>query len=156
MRIVVRVGDKEDLPEIVGLYRRFRENLRGERGGDFYLLKEALSEPLESQIAALLGDKEHLVLLGILEDVPVGLAVGRLSELVDASLAASIEVLYVDPEAREVGIGESMLEAVTDWASRGGADSLEIMVLPGMRQAKNFLEGAGYAARLLVMHRRLS
>jgi len=29
-------------------------------------------------------------------------------------------------------------------------------VLPGMRNSKNFLEGAGFAARLLVMHRRLA
>jgi hypothetical protein len=31
-----------------------------------------------------------------------------------------------------------------------------VWVLPGIRESKNFLEGAGLVARLLVMHRRLS
>jgi GNAT superfamily N-acetyltransferase len=68
---------------------------------------------------------------------------------------ASVDVLYVDTPAREVGVGEILLEAVATWAVDNGAIGLDVRVLPGMRQAKNFLEGTGFAARLLVMHRRL-
>jgi len=37
-----------------------------------------------------------------------------------------------------------------------GAGGLDVPVLPGIRESKNFLEGAGLVARLLVMHRRLN
>ena len=57
--------------------------------------------------------------------------------------------------AREVGVGEKLLEVVASWAAERGAGGLDVAVLPGVRDAKNFLEGAGYVTRLLVMHRRL-
>jgi len=65
-------------------------------------------------------------------------------------------VIYVDPAAREVGVGENLLAAVAEWAGEHGAGTLDVPVLPGIRESKNFLEGAGFVARLLVMHRRLS
>jgi GNAT superfamily N-acetyltransferase len=68
---------------------------------------------------------------------------------------ASVDVIYVEPPAREVGVGETLLGAVTDWAGRHGAAGVDVQVLPGMRSAKNLLEGSGFATRLLVMHRQL-
>ena len=53
-------------------------------------------------------------------------------------------------------MGESLLDAVSGWAAENGAGDLDVWVLPGIRESKNFLEGAGLVARLLVMHRRLS
>jgi GNAT superfamily N-acetyltransferase len=75
--------------------------------------------------------------------------------LADSSRLAVIDVLYVEPGAREVSVGESLLAVLVDWARTRGATALDASVLPGMRQAKSFLEGSGFAARLLVMHQRL-
>jgi GNAT superfamily N-acetyltransferase len=130
MEVVTRTGTEADLEELVALYRRFCEDVAGERGGHIYVRKEGFP-------------------------VPVGIAVGHLDELADSSVLASVDVLYVDTPAREVGVGEILLEAVATWAVDNGAIGLDVRVLPGMRQAKNFLEGTGFAARLLVMHRRL-
>ncbi len=57
--------------------------------------------------------------------------------------------------ARDVGVGEKLLDTVIDWSARRGATGVDVHVLPGMRTSKNFLEGSGFVARLLVMHRQL-
>jgi GNAT superfamily N-acetyltransferase len=155
MQVAVRPVTEGDLRTLVEIYRRFRDELVGERGGGVHALKEAFVEPLETQFAAMLYDDQRLALLGMIEDVPVGTAMARIEELPDSSYLATIEVLYVDPPAREVGVGEKLLEAAVDWASHNGATGLDVWVLPGVRESKNFLEGAGFVARLLVMHRRL-
>ena len=73
----------------------------------------------------------------------------------DSSRVATVETIYVDPQAREVGVGEQLLDRVVAWATQGGARGVDVRVLPGMRASKNFLEGSGFAARLLVMHHPL-
>ncbi|MGO9334956.1 MAG: GNAT family N-acetyltransferase [Acidimicrobiales bacterium] len=156
MRAGTRVGNERDVRTLVELYRASREALVSERGGSVYLSKEAFGEPLEPHFAAIVHDDQWLVLLGTLDDVPVGLAVARLDEMSDSSLLATVEVVYADPAAREVGIKENLLKAAVDWAAQRGATGVDVKVLPGMRASKNFLEGAGFVARLLVMHRRLN
>ena len=155
MEVRTRVGAESDVSVLSDLYRSFRDSLARQRGGGTYLSKEAFGEPLEPLFQEMVGDSRRLVLLGLVDEVPVGLAVVRLDELSDSSRSAVAEVLYVDPRAREVGVGESLLDAVSDWAAENGAGGLDVWVLPGIRESKNFLEGAGLVARLLVMHRRL-
>jgi GNAT superfamily N-acetyltransferase len=155
MEVVARAATEADLDELVALYRGFCKDLAAERGGELHLRKEGFSPLLEDHFNDVMGDGRHLVLLGTLDKVPVGLVVAELGELRDSSRLAAVDVLYVEPPAREVGVGESLLEAVANWATSNGASGIDIRVLPGMRQAKNFLEGSGFVARLLVMHRRL-
>jgi GNAT superfamily N-acetyltransferase len=71
------------------------------------------------------------------------------------SQLATIEVLYVDPAAREAGVGDKLLTTAVNWAAQRGATGVDVQVLPGMRVPKSFLEGSGFVARLLIMHRRL-
>lgn len=97
MQVETRLGTQGDVPALVELYRRFRESLVSERGGARYLAKEAFAEPLDAHFEAIVADNQRLVLLGTLDDVPVGTAVARLEELSDSSHLAIVEVLYVDP-----------------------------------------------------------
>jgi GNAT superfamily N-acetyltransferase len=155
MNVGARVGTKCDVGTLVELCRASREALVAERGGGAYVLKDAFAEPLEARLEAIINDDRWLVLLGTLDDVTVGVALARLDEMSDSSCSATVEVLYVDPPAREVGVGEKLLGTVIDWSARRGATGLDVHVLPGMRASKNFLEGSGFVARLLVMHREL-
>ncbi|HLN06391.1 MAG TPA: GNAT family N-acetyltransferase [Acidimicrobiales bacterium] len=155
MQVGARVAAEGDVGTLADLYRAYRSALAGERGGPVHLLRESFAEPLETQLESIIQDGQWLVLLGVLDDVPVGLAAVRLKTMPDSSQAATVEVIYVDPGAREVGVGEQLLEAVAEWALRRGATGVDVRVLPGMRASKNFLEGSGFVARLLVMHRRL-
>ena len=155
MNIGARVGTESDLRDLAELYRACWEALAVERGGSVQMRKEAFSEPLEAHFGAMVHDERRLVLLGTIDEVAVGLAVARLEELSGGSRLSTVEVLYVDPPARDVGVGEKLLGAVTEWAAGHGSTGIDVPVLPGMRTAKNFLEGSGFAARLLVMHHPL-
>lgn len=99
-------------------------------------------------------DRVFLSALVELDGIPVGYVSGELVVLADRRLVEVAE-LYVEPEAREVGAGEALLSAARAWAIEQGACGIDVAVLPGSREAKNFLESAGLTARLIVMHERL-
>ena len=63
-----------------------------------------------------------------------------------------IEVIFVEPNARQVGVAEAVLELVLEWAQSRGCVGVDAPALPGNRTAKAFFEGHGFLARLLVMH----
>ncbi len=155
MNVGARLGTEGDVETLAELCRAYREALASQRGGNVHS-KEVFAEPLEPHFKAIVHDERWRVLLGTLDDVPVGLTVARLDELSDSSRRATVEVMYVDPPAREVGVGESLLGAVVEWAGGLGATGVDVPVLPGMRASKSFLEGSGFVARLLVMHRQLN
>jgi GNAT superfamily N-acetyltransferase len=156
MNIGARAGADDDVGTLAELYRACRQALAGERGGSMHLLKEAIADPLEPRFRDMVHDDRRLVLLGTIDDVAVGLGVARLEEISESARTTTVEVLYVDPPAREVGVGEKLLAELADWATRLGCTGIDVPVLPGMRESKNFLESSGFAARLLVMHRRLA
>ena len=59
---------------------------------------------------------------------------------------------HVEPEAREVGLGEELLDAVIAWSRARGCSTLDAVALPGDRHTKNFFETFGMKARLLTVH----
>ncbi len=114
-------------------------------------------EPAADTFRAELEDDDALVLIGQIDGAPVGYAAARLVDRLPQAggLHARVHEIYVDPEARAVGVGEELINAVVAWASERGAKSAEIRVLPGHRSAKNFCEENGFTARLLLMHKEL-
>jgi len=156
VEVGARLATEGDIPTLAELYREYRDALVGERGGTAHLLKEALGEPLDARFGSILRDQSWLVLVGTLDEAPIGLAAARIETMPDSSRLVTVEVVYVDPGAREVGVGERLLGSSVEWAARHGAAGVDIRVLPGMRESKNFLEGSGFVARLLVMHQRLT
>jgi GNAT superfamily N-acetyltransferase len=64
-------------------------------------------------------------------------------------------LIFVEPNARQVGVAGSMLAAVVERCEEWGMAGLDAPALPGNRSAKAFFETQGMQARLLVMHRRL-
>ena len=89
-------------------------------------------------------------LVGTIDDVVVGFAAVR-----RAGTTATISHLYVTPEAREVGIGEAIVEDLLAWAPSAGAIALEATALPGDRETKNLFERVGMKARAITVSRRL-
>ncbi len=61
----------------------------------------------------------------------------------------------MEPDAREVGVGEAVLARALEWATARGCIGVDAWALPGERATKNFFEAAGFTARLLVVHRSL-
>jgi GNAT superfamily N-acetyltransferase len=65
-----------------------------------------------------------------------------------------VEAIYVEPQARAVGVGEALMDTALDWFRRRGCAGVDAVALPGARLTKNFFEEFGFTSRLLVMHHR--
>jgi GNAT superfamily N-acetyltransferase len=155
MHEAARPAAEADLPEIAALYRASLSEVAAQRGGAVIIATDALREPLEDELKLLCASEHALVLAGTLDDTVVGMAVARVGDHADGSRLVRVAALYVDPPTREVGVGEALVASVLGWTAQVGAVGLDIPVLPGARVAKSFLEGEGFVARLLVMHRAI-
>lgn len=149
----------EDGATIAALYRQALAEIAGHRGGALLAAHGQLDEPLEASLDRLLEAPDRLVLVGTLDGEIVAFALASVAPATpgrSGEATALVGPLYVEPEAREVGVGEALLDEVKAWAAAEGVVGIDLPVLPGARAAKNFLEGAGFAARLLVMHHPLA
>ena len=148
----VRAATPEDLPAIVGLAEALRAELTPMRGGRIWAVREARPGPPAEAYGALLADPATCVVVGTLDDVVVGFAVASVERLSDGEKLGVVSELFVDAEARAVGVGEAMLEGLVAYCTREGCVGIDAFALPGHRAAKNFFEESGFTARAIVMH----
>lgn len=153
MEVTARAATSEDLETLDKLYRALEEEMVAIH--PMWPLADGLPEPVEEALAKAIADPDAVVTMGVIDDVPLGFLVARVEELLpqakDRQIGA-IRLVFVDREAREVGVGEEML-ALTLKELRGrGLDRFDAHVLPGHRLVKNFFEAGGFAARSIIMH----
>jgi ribosomal protein S18 acetylase RimI-like enzyme len=146
----------DDVARVAELAQEFRAGLRIERGGALWATREARPEPLDVALASLIEAGDAAVLVGTFDDAIVGYGIVQVERLRDGSHLGVIEEIYVEAEARAVGVGELLVEALVAFCVDAGCAGVDAAALPGDRQAKNFFERAGFTARLLVMHRSCS
>ncbi|HET6963831.1 MAG TPA: GNAT family N-acetyltransferase [Acidimicrobiales bacterium] len=143
-----------DLDELVRLWNEAVGELAGQRGGGA-LAATLTRKDLPGFLRAALEDPDRLLVLGHYDGSPVGVA----SAWADRDRVVAIgqlELIYVEPTARQVGVAEAMLELVTDRCREWGLAGFDAPALPGNRSAKSFFERNGMQARLLIMHRPLT
>jgi ribosomal protein S18 acetylase RimI-like enzyme len=146
-----RPATTADLPTLVPLAQALRNELRALRGGALWETREAQPDPFD---AVFERDDTHLV-VGTIDDAVVGYGTVVVEDLRDGSRLGVITELYVEPEARAVGVGESIADALVAFCTAAGCAGVDATALPGDRTAKNFFERAGFTARSLTMHKRL-
>jgi len=153
-----RLAERDDGERCGELCRQALGSLQHVRGGALFsrretgLVAKALLRP--GGLDRLMADNRRRVLVGTVEDAVVGLAVGRIDALGEATLGV-IDGCYVEPGARGVGVGRALLDNLMAWFTSSGCRGVDVTALPGDRETKNFLEGSGFKARLLTMHRPL-
>jgi ribosomal protein S18 acetylase RimI-like enzyme len=150
-----RPATGEDLPRIAELAELARHELTPMKGGTLWAAREATAPPFEDAYTALLGRNDTLVVVGTVDDTVVGFAVVALEPLRTGDTLGVVTDLFVEPEARAVGVGEAMAEALVAFCAARGCVGIDALALPGHRAAKNFFEESGFTARALVMHRPL-
>jgi GNAT superfamily N-acetyltransferase len=101
--------------------------------------------------ATLIDGERTVTLVGLIDDAMLGFACVEAGDHDQAVLRA----LYVDPAAREVGLGETVIESVLAWCRQHGCVGLDAVALPGDRETKNFFETQGLVARAITVHRDL-
>lgn len=152
---VVREAVEADLDDLVRLDGLAREHLRPLRGGAMYLLHTARPDPAGPSLIDDLADPDRLVLMGCLGDVAMGYAVASVRRLADRSVVADVRELFVEPEARGVGLGNQLMHRLVAWATERGCVGIDARALPGDRETKNFFESFGLVARAITVHRDL-
>ena len=146
-----RPATEADVASVVALETAARQAVAAQRGGPLLLAHD-----VHGFDPAALTDPERLVVLGTIDDVPVGYAAVVLSALDGDQRLAVIDALFVEPEAREVGVGEAIMDVVLHWSAAQGVVGIDAVALPGDRATKNFFERFGLTARAIVVHRPLA
>jgi ribosomal protein S18 acetylase RimI-like enzyme len=150
-----RAANDSDVERLAVLGRLGATELAPMRGGPVWAAREARAEPLDDAYRALLARTDTSVVVGTIDDVVIGLGVGRIERLRDGRDLGIIEELYVEPEARSVGVGEAIVDLLLDFFVAAGCIGADALALPGNRATKNFFEQHGFVARSIVMHRPL-
>jgi ribosomal protein S18 acetylase RimI-like enzyme len=151
---VARPAVDTDLVRLVELAVEAVDEQRDARGGAVWSRTLARRDPAASLVEAM-ADPDQVVVTGLLDDTIVGYAVLRIAQLDDGGLLAVVDDLYVEPEARGVGLGEAIMDLLVAHATERGCFGIDALALPGNRATKNFFETFGLTARALVVHRPL-
>ena len=150
-----RPATTDDLGRLAELAAEAVAEQRDGRGGSVWSVREAREVPADATLAADVADPDRLVLAGTYDDVVVGYAAVRIETLRDRRLLGIVTDIYVEPEGRDVGVGEVLLGECVAWCRERGCAGIDSLALPGNRETKNFFERAGFTARALTVHKKL-
>jgi L-amino acid N-acyltransferase YncA len=145
VEVAVRPATAEDGPRIAAPTADAIAEQVDSRGGRIWSQREALREP----------ESDNTVLVGTIDGTVVGYTKVGIDVLADGARLGVVTAIFVDPGAREVAVGEALLDEVIAWCTAKGCVGIDAHALPGNRETKNFFETFGFTARLLVVHRSL-
>ena len=146
MNEVIRRGEVTDAAQLAELEAAARHHLIDQRGGAALLAEQAAVGDWSPAM------QDHGRWIGVAE--LDGFVVGYLELSVTGDIAF-VRQVYVQPEARELGFGDGLLDAARQEAQRHGCSALEGFALPGDRETKNLYERAGITARKIIVSTRL-
>ena len=154
MRIEHRPATPDDFARILELYTpaEAEQNSLREPWG----IADGFATPHAKTLTSILADGDSHLLVGMIDDIVVGYAYATIEDLLPQAAGEKIGVIrmiYVEEEARMVGVGEVMLEGIMEWFAGRRVTRFDAIVSPGHRLAKNFFESAGFKARRITMYR---
>jgi len=123
------------------------------KGGALWAVRESRPEPLEDAYGTLLDREDARLVVGTVDSVVIGFGAVVVEVLRSGAPLGVVTDLFVEPEAREVGVGEALAGDLVDFCTERKCVGVDAMALPGHRAAKNFFEDSGFTARAIVMHR---
>src|SRR5262249_29190213 len=112
----VRPATAADLDDLVRLAAAAIAEQRPTKGGSIFARNEARRDPFDETLRDDLASPDTIVLTGTIDDVVVGYAVAVRTPLHDGACLAVLRELFVEPAAREVGIGELLADEIVQWA----------------------------------------
>jgi GNAT superfamily N-acetyltransferase len=140
----VRRATPDDDAVLASLAREAIAEQAEGRGGRVWSQREAVRQPADG-----------VTFVGTIDGTVVGYARVGIDVLADGGRLGVVSAIFVDPGAREVAVGEAMLDEVIAWCTAERCTGIDAHALPGNRETKNFFETFGFTARLLVVHRKL-
>lgn len=155
MREEARLAVTADLPRLTELAEMAVAEQADSRGGAVWAAREARPVPSAASLQADVESSSSLVLAGTIDDAVVGYLVARTEVLRDGTILGTLADVFVEPGARDVGVGEAMVEHAVRWCVARGCRGVDTVVLPGNRATKSFFETMGFSARAITVHRPL-
>ena len=146
MQQAIRQLAIDDVEVVAQLERDARASLVDQRGGPAHLAERS---PV-GEWAPLVDSAERPVWVSTIDDVVLGYI-----EIEIVGETARVMQVYVEPQAREIGFGDWLLEAAIETARARGCRVIEGFALPGDRATKNLYERAGITARKITVARDL-
>jgi GNAT superfamily N-acetyltransferase len=147
-----RAATADDVPRVAELVRMAIDELAEQKGGAIWRARESRLEPVDAELAGLLGRPDTCVVVGSIDGAVLGYGVARIEWLRDGSVLGVVDDIFVEPDARGIGLGEAMMGDLMAWCTSHDCIGIDAMALPGQRLTKNFFEELGFTARKLVMH----
>lgn len=95
----------------------------------------------------IVASVEHSVLVADVADQVVAYICAEINR---ATSVCSVTQIFVDPQARQLGIGARLVGETANIARGYGCTRLDACALPGDRKMKNLYERVGMPARLIV------
>ena len=153
MHVTSRAATSDDVGTVLEMYRVLADEQEALR--PLWPLADGLAEPAAFALEDILADDKSVLLIGEIDGYPLGFLWARVEALLpqaDGEDVGVIRLIFTDPEARGVGVGDAMItQALAELRGRG-LRYFDARVSPGHRHAKNFFESNGFSARLIVMH----
>ncbi len=153
MQIDARCAQESDLVVVADLCAAAIAELTPHRGGAVWSVLEARTPPFEESLRATCDF--GLLAVSLIDDVIVGYASVELVKLHDSNILGRLSEIFVLPQARGVGCGETLINFVEDWCREQECVGIDSLALPGDRATKNFFETFGLVARAICVHRSL-
>lgn len=149
----IRPATPSDIDVLVSLYRLLEAEMSAL--SDMWAIADGLAEPVADAFAEAVGRPDTHVEIGSIDDYPFGFLLATIEETLpqgEGERIGSIRLIFVDPAAREVGLGEALRESALVRLRAEGIRRFDAHVLPGHRLVKNFFEAGGFSARSIIMH----
>jgi ribosomal protein S18 acetylase RimI-like enzyme len=151
--ITASFASPDDLDVLIDLYRSLEKEMVALH--PMWPLADGLPEPVAEAMRSVIAADDSFVVIGNVLEYPFGFLLGRIETLLpqaDGDKVGSIRVVFVEEEARQVGVGEAMRDLALARFRELGLSKFDAHVLPGHRLVKNFFEAGGFSARSIVMH----
>jgi ribosomal protein S18 acetylase RimI-like enzyme len=153
MNVTARPATEADLDTLTRLYRSLETEMVALHA--MWPVADGLDEPVRDSFATALSDPDTVILIGEIDGYPFGFLLARVERLLvqsDGGQVGAIRLIFVDHDAREVAVGETMRDMALQMLRERGITRFDAHVLPGHRLVKNFFESGGFSARSIIMH----
>ncbi len=147
-----RPATPQDVDRLLELAELARRELITERGGSLWAQRESPPQPRRSELLDAMTDTHSCLLVGCVDRYPAGFGLIRQETLRNGDKLGVVSDIYVEPGFRGVSVGEAVMVDLLAWARERGCIGVDSLVLPGMRDSKNFFERFTMKARALIVH----
>lgn len=150
MQHFVRQADQDDIAELRSLETEARSQLDKFRGGQRFAIE---SPPAGAQWLDRIRSSRWSIFIAGIDGVPMGYLCLDFEARVEAPL---IDAVFVTADARELGLGDSLVSAAIADCRTRGFEAIDAYALPGDRETKNLFERSGLTARLLIVTKKIA